>query len=379
MNTVSIRSHNFSFFSYSYFTFLLFIPFALNAQGSIYSNKSIVVDSGATLYVEGNVQLETNSSSFTNKGEIIIKEDWINNSDSTALLNNGQGIVRFNGDSQKIKGTSVTKFYHLELNGINTVKEAEIKVIIDSLLELNGAVFETNSYQIHILNPNPSSMEWNSNGYVSTQTLGGQLIRNTNTTLPYAFPLGNYNLQNNYRVIEVSPYSSDTNTYGAALLAESINNINGTSVSGAIGPYFEEEKEEQIQNLNTSYFHSIYQYNSTDSATLKIYYFTDDSDHLFTSIAQWETPENRWKDQKFRIIPAASNIPNYGSPNRVASKVTSSHFNSDIFTFIENNLFIPNGFTPNNDGINDFLFSYDPLESQVWGYGMGAVQQYFQS
>ena len=346
MNVISIRS------LYS-LVLLLFSYFTVNAQGSIYSNQSIVVDSGATLYVEGDIQLETDSSSFTNKGSIILKNDWINNSDSIALINGGKGVVQFNGDDQKIRGTNVTQFYHLQLNEPNTVKEAEIKVIIDSLLELNGVIFETNSYQIHVLNSNPNAIQWNSNGYISTETLGGQLLRNTTSTSPYLFPLGNSSLQHNYRVIEIIPSSPDSNTYGAALLAESINNINGVSVSGANAPYFEDEKESRIQNLNTTYFHSIYQYNSSDSATVKLYYFTDDSENLFTSIAQWKHPENKWIDQKFNITSPTTNLSNYGSPNRIASKTATSNFESDIFTFIENNLFIPNGFTPNNDGIND--------------------------
>lgn len=334
---------------------LLFSSVIVTSQGSIYTNQSIYIDSGVTLYVEGNVQLETNNGSITNKGELILKEDWENNSNSIGLINNGKGKVTMSGDAQKIKGNSITTFYELELNGVNTVKDAEIKVLIDSLLKLNGAVMETNSYQVHLLNANTNAIEWNTNGYVSTQALGGQLVRNTNTTLPYAFPLGNNTLTHQYRVVEITPTSVNNNTFGAALLAESINTTSGTSVSGAIAPYNENDKEDRIKDLNTSYYHSVYQYNATENAEIKFYYFKDDSENLFTSVAQWKVPENQWIDEKYTITSPSSSLPNYGNPNSVASNTNVSNFNADIFTFVKSNLFIPNGFSPGIDGYNDFF------------------------
>ncbi len=327
----------------------------LHAQGSIYSNESMVIDSGTTLFVEGNVQLETANSFITNNGALIVKENWINNSDSTGLINNGQGIVKLDGDFQTITGNSITKFYQLELNGTNSIKELNNSVYIDSLLLLNDAIFETNDYTVHLLNPNQNGLSWTQGGYISTASIGGHFLRNMLPNSPYIFPVGNQDLSGKYRFVEITPFNSDTNTYGVALLANSIDNVYGTSISGAIGPFNSSATPENIEKLNNSYFYSIYSYTLSDSAKISFYFNSNDEPQTYTSVAQWKAPINNWENKSFTISPLSNSLPNFGTPNRVASKSDRFNFNSDIFAFIETSIFIPNGFSPDNDGINDYF------------------------
>ena len=321
------------------------------AQGSIYTNNSIVIDTGVTMYVEGAVRLETANSSIVNNGTILLKGDWENNSSSIALLNNGKGKVVFDGGTQHIKGTHYTLFKQLVLNQSNELKSFEINTKIDSLLEINGAILETNGNFVELLNPNSNALAWSNNGFISTNTLGGQFLRKTNSNTVYVFPVGNSNLNANYRVVEITPTSTDTNVYGVALIAQSVDNVSGTSVSGAVAPFYSTDKEDRIEAINTQYFHTIYPHQGNDSAQINIYFFSEDTENIYTSVAQWNN--NKWEDQAFQISSVLSPMANYGMPNRVAQKSNVNNFSSDVFAFVETELFVPNGFTPNNDGIND--------------------------
>ncbi len=341
----------------------LFLGFpSLCGQCNIFSRNSIHIKEGSSLYVTGDIQLANDSSDFINNGAILLEKDWINNSDSTALVGNGKGSVNLIGDYQEIKGTNVTQFYELNLNNVNSIKQAEIDIIIDSLILLNGAILETKKNTVTLLNTNPNSLQWSNNGYISTNEFGGQFIQKMDTALPYSFPLGNSTLLNNYRVIEITPTQNDTVSYGASLIVEDINNTSGESPAGSIGPFSELDKENNTQKLNKRYFFTVTNYGDENTSKVNFYFDKEDAENHFTSVAKWDKSEKIWKDENYTILPATNLNSNIGSPNKIATKTTVLDSISDVYTFIDSDLNLPTGFSPDGDGVNDFLV-FENLEN----------------
>ncbi len=96
---------------------ILFAPILLNsvyAQTFYNSGAAVTVQTGATLYVDGNTDLE-NGGSFSNAGLIQLRGNWTNNASTSALAGTGK-VLFFNGSNSFIKGNFGTTFHNLELN-----------------------------------------------------------------------------------------------------------------------------------------------------------------------------------------------------------------------------------------------------------------------
>ena len=312
---------------------------------------SIFVSNNALVTVKGGV-LNQNSGTIDNSGTIHVSGDWINNGGNTMLVNNSQGTVVLDGADQTIKGSDVTDFYNLKLEGGSSVKAMELNANVANVLDLGNEELQTNANTMYVNNPTPTSIVWNT-GYVNSDSLGGYLARATNSTSEYQFPVGSDLLTDVYRPVTLKPASSSANVYGVRLSDENPDTDNsGTSGSGATGPFPTANKGAQIKQINEEFYYNIHRLIGTDAADVQVDFFNSDGN--FQTLAQWDGSSSQWEKRDYTYNPSTVGST-FNSPDVNLTKSAVNNFNTDVFALaeIEFEIVVPGGLSPNADNYND--------------------------
>lgn len=322
-------------------------------ETAVIGNTKLINLDSSFIIVKGNLTLKNNSK-IKNNGNVVITNNWVNNSTTSGVDSNSYGKVIFNGQNQSIGGASETSFYKLKLE--NDTKTALQSFTIKDSLELNNTVLETNNNYITLTNPSPNIFTW-TNSYVSTSDIAGYFIRSTNSTNSYPFPVGESNLENQLRVVEIIPNSTDSSSFGVGLSTTHPSSENGTSAAGVLAPFPIENKAIDIKAINTNFYHKIHQFSGNTEAKSKIYFQQSDDNNEITyrSVANWNSDENEWQNSDYIITSLDSIITSYNIPTSVAISNNYLINNVDIYTLSGINLIFPNSFSPNNDGYNDLF------------------------
>lgn len=337
----------------------LIIVICLCIMAKISYNQTALSNSGADIYtvgnglifVNGNLENQTNGF-FDNNGIIEVTNDIINDG-SNGMFNRNYGKVDLTGGTQRIKGNDIITFYNLDLSTANSLKEQLNNSEIHGVLNLKDAELQTNTHNMWIKNPSDTSVLWNT-GYVASDSLGGYLVRDMNTTNVYYFPVGSSALNGIYRGVTVKNNALvGLNTYGVRLapIDPSIENT-GISFTGATGNFDRQIKDASINTINSTFYHNIARFLGTSASEIEIYYSSNDGN--YTNVSQWLAPNNSWQQTSFSI--ASSNSP-FGSENMVARNNNQGNFNFDVFALNGEirDITIPRFISPNGDGKNDEL------------------------
>ena len=323
----------------------LFSNFVL-AQSLTLDGGSLSLQNGSTVTVNGTLHNKTGGN-IDNKGTVTVQENIVNNGGNTLFLN-GTGTVLLNGATQYISGQDSIVFYDLILDGTQaTVKELFNTITVLNSVNLNEQELQLHNNKVYVLNTNPNAIIYQ-NGFVSGDTLGGYLLWQTNSTLNYEFPVGNGNLYPFTRPVIITPNSNDTSMFAVRLAYTDLNNeITGTSITGAIGPFDTNLKDSTFGELNTSFYHNIAQINGNTGAKVKVLYTSSDGN--FKNLAQWTN--GSFSNVGFQYYETTNTLDRYVENNNVLN------FNDDIFVLTEVNIevLIPAGISVNNDGLNDVL------------------------
>lgn len=299
---------------------LLLISFSLffgngkgYAQVQVINNGTSLINS-TLIIVNGDVYHQNNGG-IVNSGDIHITGDWTNNNSSNNVFTSGNdGWVHMEGTAQSIGGSNFTHFNNLELSGTGIKQLNNIDVEIEDTLALNDREFSAGDNTVLVQNTATGVVTRTNTmtgGFVSGTNDGG-LMRNTASTNTYAFPVGSSVGTIRYRPVDLTPASASANTFKVRLA-----NVNPTGDT-----YDVSQKDTSLCDVNTNYYHRIYQTAGSSAADVKIYYDAT-ADGNYQTIAHWQN-QPRWEN-------TGGNTANNGSPFSDLSVNGWSDFTTNAF------------------------------------------------
>jgi hypothetical protein len=264
---------------------LILLPLFGQSQSVLTNDDGFIhVDANATIYVEGDVIIE-NTGVIENSGSIFVQNNWINNSVFNVFLNSNPGTVTLFGTNQFISGNLPTRFYNLTTSN-SFQKTILVDTWVENKLDITDSEIVLNANKLHLLNPSPDSLLWNT-GFISGDSIGGYFLRSTNSLLPYYFPVGASGLLNTYRAVSLTPSSSDSSVFGVNLAYQDPDaDYTGTSVTGSTGPFLISQKDPLALAINQEFYHRIGRFFGNSNGIATIYYYNTDEpiDNDFNSV-----------------------------------------------------------------------------------------------
>jgi len=258
--------------------FILSFAYGSQAQTPMLSNQGalISVKNNAFVSVKGKVQNDQNGT-FHNSNEIYVSGDWENNANNEAFISIGEGIVHLNGANQTIQGSSITRFYDLRLENLGT-KYATLDVYVDGFLRLNDREFNVDTNTAHVFNTDLVAVEHTQGtnwGFVSSLVNGG-LLRHTNTTSAYFYPVGSNLGTARFRPVNISPSTNSTAAFKVRM----------ANVDPTIEGWDRTRTALSVCEVNPNFYHRISRSIGSDAAVLE-FLFDATQDGLLEDIAQW--------------------------------------------------------------------------------------------
>ncbi len=342
--------------------------------------SGIYIRPGADMYVFGGSQIDSNTTLINNGtltianaqtpgtitlnnnaavsggGIYRVEHNWINN----ASFISDTGTVELFSDTSKqlitsTNGTSTT-FNNLILigNGLGNarVKEITLDATVEGVLSLNNRELATGANTIFITNTSSgavtNSQTLGDEGFVSSLSTGS-ISRKVIAGNNYLFPTGSSLATARYRPVTLNDIQS-ASTFGVRL-------VNNNPSSDFLGI---EQRDNNIEIVNELYYHHINRISGNSTASINMYYLPS-VDGKWKGIAQWGTPStNVWNNLNDCSITEGVNW-------NIITKINWSDFGKMEFA-LDNPLsaiFIPQGFSPNGDGVNDFFTLYGTGDKKV--------------
>ncbi len=242
----------------------------------------IYLQPGALIHVDGGVINQDNGANigtWDNRGSVRVQGDWTNNSVSNAFINSSPGIVELFGANQTLGGSTQTNFYTLQLTG-SGIKTQTVNQQVEGTLALNDRELATQGNFMTVVNAAVGAITrtgaLNSipvQGFVSS-TGNGRLIRNTNSTGAYLFPVGSSTVPARFRPVALTPVASTAAAFGVRMVNSD------PTLSG----YNRLTKEPILGTINANWFQKINRTSGTVNAAITIY-----ADDVQDAIATWPT------------------------------------------------------------------------------------------
>ena len=353
------------------------VGMSLNNYGA-----NISVDN-CEVFVNGNVLNENdeegNPGTINNSGTIIIANDWTNNAQKEAF-GTALGIVNFNGNYQRIRGSQPTVFNELLLAGFGK-KEMFNNVDVNKKLKLFDNQLEVRDYSLFIKTNQFDAIE-NNTGFVSSMDKGYiARILEAGNNQPYLFPVGGHSL---YRPVYLTPLDDGDDEDDIFRIRFIYHNPSNHDANTEI-------RSASVNNVNQNFFYEIEKEDGTgdnDHFSLVMRY-NKLIDGAFQSIGHWdENPKTDYigNDAEMLWLKLSRISPSSEFENTVIPDILNldniSDFDSPKFALIKGAFIIntdlfgdPFGdgsnvdFTMSGDGFTDGEPIYDSENPEIDGVG----------
>ncbi|MBN8702863.1 MAG: gliding motility-associated C-terminal domain-containing protein [Bacteroidetes bacterium] len=252
----------------------------------------------------GSIYLLSNGGSFTQgNGLYQVEQDWVNDAGITQFIA-GTSTVEFYSSTaeQFIRGSQRTEFNNVVLTGTGTGAARRKTILLDTIwtsttgvLTLNDRELATDSFVFKVKNPSPAavtnSTTYLSEGFVSSikasSGMEGSLMRLTNSTSSYLFPVGSAVGTTRYRPIEITPQNAVNANYAVRFVNKdaTVDGYNRTAIDTTICSvlpdyYHVINNLDLTTNLTTN----------TPPASVKVYYDAATDGGVWDGIGNWNAP-----------------------------------------------------------------------------------------
>lgn len=353
----------------------------VGSNGVLHCNGGVTISSASDLTNQGTIRITKNATSpgpgnfFLNggsnvqgSGDYYVEQNWINDANFAAQ---GSSVFLYGATEQLITSTNgtSTEFNVLSLSGTGvgvdrrkTLESVDARISLTGQLVLNDRELYTQAYEMTVLNPSitaiTNDLTFGAEGFVSSDYTG-DLAWYSGSAGPYIFPVGSSNGTLRYRPVSIAPFSS-----GSSLFKVHLNNELADVYSLPLS-----QNDIHIATANTLFFHSITRPVGNSIADIAIA-FDPAQDGDWSSMAQWRFNNDQWNWVGETVLP---NFGMYSSVSKIDWEfLDPSH--PFILATIDDQLIIPNVFTPNNDGVNDLYYvtsnsitEFDMVIVNRWG------------
>ena len=348
-----------------FFASPLWSGFEMGASAQVMVNKgAIIYSANDIIYVDGGLSnlkdtINGTGGTFRNSGSMYVTNgDFTNSAGNAAFTNtaglNGASTINFFLNSpgpQDIKGNDVTEFYKLNLQGGGKKQLNGINAIVKDSLILNDLEFSTDVKTLYFTNPAVDAISRTS-GFVSSLK-DGAMVRSTNSSQPYLFPVG---ASTRYRPVEITPDNGSLNQFAVGM----------RNAQADLDAYPTGTKEANISLVNQSYYHLVRREpGGSATATITMYY-DEATDGKFASMAHWQNAP-QWED--IAGAPAGGKFGFTKSMVKQSWDFPTAGFNAFALIKLVNEcgeMFVPNAFSPDNNGENDLEMVYGKCIQKIY-------------